>query len=604
MFLLGHSVCLRAQQAKIDSLLRLIASTKADTAKIFLYEELGNYYYLAKKMDSSVFSFQHALELNKKNNFSLQKQCWNAASIDYRLYEMGDYLGSLHYAAIHLELSEKINDTLQKGISHLAYGHNFREMGYYRQALDHYFKAKEYCKAYWLGRKRPEDNAYTLQCIAQTYLQLGKADSALYYANQGYAFAVRDSIPGCLLLSDRIFGDIFFAKGENETALKYYRQYLPDFIKYKETNRDLGFVLNSMASIFRRREQADSVDFYAKKALANAWEYEDQENIFKASSLLSDCYENKDDHLALQYLEMANLAKDSIHSIEKSKQAQILSFNEQVREKDKKELEVRENRKTRRIISIAGVLVLIVSFLIWNRIRQLRLKYKIVLERKEAERIKVKYEKELLALEAKALRAQMNPHFIYNCMNSIKALIQTDDKGRATEYLTTFSKLIRTIFQNSDKRQISLHDEIETCRLYTQLEAMRLNGKLKYQFDVDADIDLKSVMVPALIVQPFIENAIWHGIVPKDGGIINVSVKGGEEAIICQVDDDGIGRETSRQNKPITPVIHESKGVYLSRQRLNLERMLNDNNASIEILDKMENDLATGTMVTLTFNLN
>jgi LytS/YehU family sensor histidine kinase len=149
-----------------------------------------------------------------------------------------------------------------------------------------------------------------------------------------------------------------------------------------------------------------------------------------------------------------------------------------------------------------------------------------------------------------------------------------------------------------------LHDEIETCRLYTQLEAMRLNGKLKYQFDVDTNIDLKSVMVPALIVQPFIENAIWHGIVPKDGGVINISVKGDEEAVVCQVDDDGIGRESSRHNKPITPVIHESKGVYLSRQRLNLEKMLNDNNASIEILDKMENNLATGTMVTLTFNLN
>jgi tetratricopeptide (TPR) repeat protein len=229
-FLLGQSLCLRAQQAKIDSLLRLIASTTTDTAKIFLYENLGETYYLAKKMDSSVLSFQHALELNKKNDFSLQMQCWNAAVIDYRLYEMGDYLGSLNYAAIHLELSEKIYDTLQKGISHLAFGHNFRAMGYYHQALDHYLKAREYCTAYWIGKNKPEDNAYTLQCIAQTYLRMGELDSALYYAEHGHAFAVRDSIPGCLLLSDRIFGDIFLAKGQDEMALKYYRQYLPDFV--------------------------------------------------------------------------------------------------------------------------------------------------------------------------------------------------------------------------------------------------------------------------------------------------------------------------------------------------------------------------------------
>ena len=228
----------------------------------------------------------------------------------------------------------------------------------------------------------------------------------------------------------------------------------------------------------------------------------------------------------------------------------------------------------------------------------------MILEQKEAEKLKVKYEKELLALEAKALRAQMNPHFIYNCMNSIKALIQIDDKFRAVEYLTTFSKLMRTIFHNSDKRQISLYDEIETCKLYTQLESMRLNGKLQYGFYIDPNLDLKSVMVPALIVQPFIENAIWHGIVPKDGGTINISIQGIDETIICEVDDNGIGRESSKLNKPITPIIHDSKGVYLSQQRLNLEKMLNDTNASIEIIDKYENNSATGTKVILNFNLN
>ena len=198
----------------------------------------------------------------------------------------------------------------------------------------------------------------------------------------------------------------------------------------------------------------------------------------------------------------------------------------------------------------------------------------------------------------------MDPHFIYNCMNSIKALIQIDDKFRAVEYLTTFSKLMRTIFHNSDKRQISLYDEIETCKLYTQLESMRLNGKLQYDFYIAPNLDLKSVMVPALIVQPFIENAIWHGIVPKDGGAINISIRGSDETIICEVDDNGIGRESSKLNKPITPIIHDSKGVYLSQQRLNLEKMLNETNASIEIIDKYENNGATGTKVILNFNLN
>jgi tetratricopeptide (TPR) repeat protein len=376
-FLLSLSVWSLAQQTTIDSLLRLIASSTSDTAKIFLYESLGETYYMEKKMDSSVFSFQYALELNKKNGFSLQKQCRNAAAIDYRLNEMGDYLASLNYAALHLALSEKINDTLQKGIAHLAYGHNFREMGYYRQALDHYFMAKEYCKSYWIGKNKPEDNAYTLQCIADTYLKIGELDSAFSYANQAYSYAIRDSIPGRILLSDRIFGDIFFAKGNYEMALKYYREYLTNFIKYKETNRDLGFVLNGLAMIFQKKGQTDSTILYAKKALVNAQEYQDQGNIFKAASLLYDSYkERHDDSAALQYLELAVRAKDSVLSIEKSKQAQILSFNEQMREKVRKEVEERETRKAWILATALGILSLIGAYFISNRIRQLRLKHK------------------------------------------------------------------------------------------------------------------------------------------------------------------------------------------------------------------------------------
>jgi sensor histidine kinase YesM len=121
----------------------------------------------------------------------------------------------------------------------------------------------------------------------------------------------------------------------------------------------------------------------------------------------------------------------------------------------------------------------------------------MILGQKKAEKLKVNYEKKLLELEANALRAQMNPHFIFNCMNSIKALIQKQEEDKAVTYLTTFSKLIRTIFQNSDKREITLFEEIETCRFYMQLESMRFGSQFNYHFNVEDSIDPKSVMVPA-----------------------------------------------------------------------------------------------------------
>lgn len=242
---------------------------------------------------------------------------------------------------------------------------------------------------------------------------------------------------------------------------------------------------------------------------------------------------------------------------------------------------------------ITGVSLLVFAIVKW-RVNAVRKK----------ERLNAKHEKQLLELEAKALRAQMNPHFIFNCMNSIKALVQQKDDDKAITYLTTFSKLIRTIFQNSDKREISLFDEIETCKLYTQLESMRFGNKFTYHFNIDETIDLKSVKVPALIIQPFIENAIWHGIMPKqDGGSLLVSIKRQKDKVCCIIDDDGIGREMSQQNKfRGEQTIHQSKGVHLTQTRLNLNNELNVRNATLEIIDKKDNNgNSLGTKVILTF---
>ena len=191
----------------------------------------------------------------------------------------------------------------------------------------------------------------------------------------------------------------------------------------------------------------------------------------------------------------------------------------------------------------------------------------------------------------------MNPHFIFNC------LLPSSDQQKAIDYLTTFSKLIRTLFYNADKRRINLFDEIENCRLYVELEAMRLNGKLTFNFEIDPAIDLKSVMVPAMIIQPFLENSIWHGIVPKGEGTINLRICGSTSYVICEIDDNGIGREQSIANRPVRPVIYESRGIELSTKRLEIEKILQESNASIETIDKYENEKPIGTKVKVSFNL-
>jgi anti-sigma regulatory factor (Ser/Thr protein kinase) len=224
---------------------------------------------------------------------------------------------------------------------------------------------------------------------------------------------------------------------------------------------------------------------------------------------------------------------------------------------------------------------------------------------KKSEKVKLNYEKHLIELEAKALRSQMNPHFVFNCLNSIKALMQDNDTEKGVNYLTTFSKLIRTLFNNADKKEITLYDEIETCKYYLQLEAMRFDTKFSYIINVSHEIDLKSIYIPALIIQLFIENAIWHGIIPKPGGgNVTLSVLQQTNAVEIIIEDDGIGREASAKSRTKADIGHQSKGVNLTQSRLELDNLLRQRFASIKTVDKFDNEgKATGTKVIVSLPL-
>ena len=152
----------------------------------------------------------------------------------------------------------------------------------------------------------------------------------------------------------------------------------------------------------------------------------------------------------------------------------------------------------------------------------------------------------------------------------------------------------------------SLYEELETCKLYTQLEKMRFPDKVDFVFDIDGSIDLKDFKVPALIVQPFIENAIWHGLMPKEtGGNVTVSVRRNNGAIQCIIDDNGIGREQSEKIKPLYEATYQSKGIGLTQSRLELDKLLNERDDSISIIDKKnELDEAKGTKVIISFKEN
>jgi putative methionine-R-sulfoxide reductase with GAF domain len=170
-----------------------------------------------------------------------------------------------------------------------------------------------------------------------------------------------------------------------------------------------------------------------------------------------------------------------------------------------------------------------------------------------------------------SLRLQMNPHFLFNALNSIQQMILANEEMVATRYLSRFSKLLRSILIHSDKEMISLKEELDILKLYVELESVRFKEAFSYQIDCDEDIDVDEVKIPTLLIQPFVENAIWHGLMHKEG-MRNLKISFAEQGdvIQCIVEDNGIGRQKAKEMKISTgsDKKHTSKGIEVSMERL------------------------------------
>jgi YesN/AraC family two-component response regulator len=174
-------------------------------------------------------------------------------------------------------------------------------------------------------------------------------------------------------------------------------------------------------------------------------------------------------------------------------------------------------------------------------------------------------------LEMQALRAQMSPHFIFNSLNSINMFILENNRLQASEYLSKFSKLIRLILQNSQETLIPLEKELEALQLYMELESLRFENKFTYKINVTDDIDTATINVPPLIIQPYVENAIWHGLMhKKESGNLEVTVHVKDKTLYYKITDDGIGRQKAEELKSKSAVKQKSMGMRITADRIAL----------------------------------
>jgi LytS/YehU family sensor histidine kinase len=210
----------------------------------------------------------------------------------------------------------------------------------------------------------------------------------------------------------------------------------------------------------------------------------------------------------------------------------------------------------------------------------------------------------MVLLEGQALRAQMNPHFIFNSLNAIHDFIAEQDQRSAHLYLSKFAALIRRILELSRKHEVSLNEEIETLNLYIELENLRFENKFEYTLNVDTRDDPFDLVIPPMLLQPYVENAIRHGLQNKtDKGRLEVDIIQRNDFLLCRIKDNGIGRKATQGGKNITK--HRSHGLDITSERIDIFNQKGQSaRANVKFTDLEDSaGNALGTMVELNIPL-
>ncbi len=246
------------------------------------------------------------------------------------------------------------------------------------------------------------------------------------------------------------------------------------------------------------------------------------------------------------------------------------------------------------------ILFLLIFFGLFSAYR-----FRINFIRKQEEE-KTEMNKRITESELKALRAQMNPHFMFNAINSIQNFVLKNDSRSAQKYLTKFARLIRSVLENSKHDLVWLNKEVEALELYVELEALRASFCFDYEIIIEDSLNAENLFIPPMIIQPYIENAILHGIMPlsERRGKLEIKFTKSGHVLKCVIDDNGIGRKKAKEIKERKQLSHQSMGMTVTQDRIDILNEQNQNLLTkVEVIDKMINDLAVGTTVEITINI-
>lgn len=474
----------------------------------------------------------------------------NMASV---FYFLADYAKAIEYALTSLQMNQEIGNLGQVALMSNNVGSMYLKIKNYPKAIEYNLKALHLNDS--LGIKKG---------IANNYLDIGTA----YFELKNYTLG-NDYLSKALVIYNEIGSKYNASMALSAIAAVY--NIGPDSFLQKQG--------------VKPSQRFQKALYYQIQALASAKEVKNLDNLANQWKTLSEIYarNNRFDSALNAYKEYTNI----LDTIAGDKKRQEVTRQEMRFEAGKKEAllnaehasALKRQQFIRNSIIAGSVVLLVVGLTVFSLYKRRR---DAVEKQNEAE-----LKSQVSETEMKALRAQMNPHFIFNSLNSISDYIAKNKTDLADEYLTKFAKLMRIVLENSERKEVPLSEDLKALEFYVQLEALRLNNKFTYEIKVDDDIDREATLVPPLILQPFVENSIWHGIAKKrEEGKICIYIKKEGEMINCIVEDNGIGRQTAEGITTLKDNTgRRSLGMKITNERIDIINKVRKAKATVKLTD-------------------
>jgi hypothetical protein len=592
-FLFTFPRFVQAQKNEVDSLTQWLKNyAPNDSLKIHVLHHLS-YVLSETDVDKSFAYYQRAAFLSDSLHFTYGMALANI-NLGILFSSGGNFEQSntAYFKAIDLAKSCGSKRLEAVGLNNI--GENFASLREFAKCRKYAFEAIELNKQLnaWYGV------AINYELIHRCDLEQGLYNDAKIHLDTGMPFAIQTQEPYVLSQFYNGYAKIFAIRNKTDSANIYFARAI-------ELARKNGNIRNEYQVYLAQAKYLKHITNHEKTVLlTKALELAEQTHFAEGRSMAADALSSVYDDLknkdsSIFYFRMFKSIRDSLFS-ENNRRDVIVNESEwaikkkeleyntlkQLNDAQKKQLEFKNI-----LLVLSGVgfaLALFVAFLLYKSFETKKL-------RNESQ-----YRQKIAETEMQALQAQMNPHFFFNSLNSIENFIMQNEKKLASDYLNKFARFIRTILDSSINELIEINKDIGSLQLYIDLEQLRFNNKFVYCCIMDPHLLHGEFHVPALLVQPFLENAINHGIGPSERPDLKICVKVNlkDNMIHYTIQDNGIGRDQSRIYNQLNKPFHKSVGMKLTQDRINIFNQHSDGSDSVKITDLFdENHKPAGTLI-------